>query len=91
MMTAVDIRLDDVVEIAALNFGLASSYTEVNSGLRNIVVTPAGSATPEVISIDLMLQKNFEYTILAVDELALIDALYVVDDRTPDRCPVCGR
>jgi len=82
--SAVDIRLDDVVEIAALNFGLASSYTEVNSGLRNIVVTPAGSATPEVISIDLMLQKNFEYTILAVDELALIDALYAVDDRTPD-------
>lgn len=82
--SAVDVRLDDVVEIAALNFGQASAYTEVNSGLRNIVVTPAGAAVPEVIDIDLMLQKNFEYTILAVDELALIDALYVVDDRTPD-------
>ncbi|MEW5924247.1 MAG: DUF4397 domain-containing protein, partial [Candidatus Zixiibacteriota bacterium] len=83
-VSAIDVRLDDAVTMAALNYGLATAYTTVNSGLRNFVLTPAGSATPEILSVDLMFQKNFEYTIFAFDQYALIDAVSVVDLRTAD-------
>ncbi|GEM_PF-156337 len=82
--SAVDVRLDDVVTMAALNYGNATTYTMVNSGLRNFVLTPAGAASPEILSVDLMFQKNFEYTIFALDQLTLINAVSVVDLRSAD-------
>ena len=86
--SAVDVRLDGVVTMAALNYGLATAYTTVNSGQRNFVLTPAGSDVPQIVNTSFMFQKNYEYTIFALDQLALIDAVSVVDLRTADATQV---
>lgn len=80
-VSAVDVRLDDVVTMAALNYGLATSYTTVNSGQRDFALTPAGSDIP-MITASFMFQKNFEYTVFALDQMSFIDAVSVVDLRS---------
>jgi hypothetical protein len=79
---AVDVRVDGSVAISSLDFGESSGYAEVNTGMRNIVVTPAGSTTPVVIEADLALAEDTEYTVYAVNSLGSIEPIVSVDDRT---------
>ena len=79
---AVDISVDGAVAIPNLAYGESSGYAEVPAGTRNVVVTPAGATTPEVINANLPIEANKEYTVIAVDQLASITAIVTEDLRT---------
>jgi len=81
---AVDIRVDGAVAISDLAYGESSGYAEVQAGTRNVVVTPSGATSPEVINANLPVEANKEYTIIAVDELASITAIVAEDMRAPN-------
>lgn len=78
----VDIAIDGSVAISDLAYGLSSGYAEIDAGSRNIVVTPSGATTPEVINTTQTLDGTKEYTIYAVGALASIDAVISEDDRS---------
>lgn len=79
---AVDIRIDGAIAISDLAYGKSSGYADVQAGTRNVVVTPAGATSPEVIAANLPVEANKEYTIIAVDQLASISAIVAEDMRT---------
>ena len=79
----VDVQVDGTVAISNLVYGESSGYAEVNEGTRQIVVTPAGATMPEVISAQVPVQGNKEYTVLAVNSLSNIEPILVEDVRTP--------
>jgi hypothetical protein len=79
---AVDIRVDGNVAISNLDYGQSSGYAELNSGTRNISVTPTGASSPVVINADLNLNENAEYTVYAVNVLGSIEAIVSEDNRT---------
>ncbi|HDS00902.1 MAG TPA: DUF4397 domain-containing protein [candidate division Zixibacteria bacterium] len=79
---AVDVRVDGSVAITNLAYGESSGYAQLNTGSRNIAVTPAGSTTPVVINADLELAENTEYTVYAVNGLNSIEPIISVDDRS---------
>jgi len=81
---AVDISVDGSVAISNLAYGESSGYADVQAGTRNVVVTPAGATSPEVIYENLPVEANKEYTIIAVDQLASITAIVAEDMRTPN-------
>lgn len=78
----VDVSVDGSVAISDLAYGQSSGYAEIGAGSRNIVVTPNGATTPEVINTTQTLDGTKEYTIYAVDSLGSIDAFVSEDDRT---------
>ena len=78
----VDISVDGTVAISNLAYGESSGYAEVPAGTRNVVVTPTGATTPEVINANLPVDANKEYTIIAVDQLAAITAIVAEDFRS---------
>jgi len=80
----VDISVDDVVAITDLAYMATSGYAMLDAGTRNVKVTPAGETTPVVINADLTLEKDKSYTVIAVDQLASIDAVIAEDMRTPN-------
>jgi len=79
---AVDIRVDGTVAISDLAYGESSGYAEVPAGTRNVVVTPTGASTPEVINANLPVEANKEYTIFAADQLGSITAIVEEDFRS---------
>ncbi len=79
---AVDVRVDGSVAISNLDFGESSGYAQINTGTRNIAVTPAGSTTPVVIEADLEIAEDTEYTVYAVNALNSIEPIVSIDDRT---------
>jgi hypothetical protein len=78
----VDIRVDGAIAVPNLAYGESSGYAEVPAGTRNVVVTPTGATTPEVINTNLPIEANKEYTVIAVDQLASITAIVTEDMRT---------
>ncbi|MBD3402937.1 DUF4397 domain-containing protein, partial [candidate division GN15 bacterium] len=80
----VDVRVDGSVAVSGLAFGATSGYRQLEPGNRNVTVTPSGATTPVVIDVDLNLSANVAYTVLAVDQLDSIDAIFDVDDRSPN-------
>ena len=78
---AVDVRVDGSVAITNLAYGESSGYAELNTGTRNIAVTPAGSSSSVVINADLNLDDSTEYTVYAVNVLNSIEPIVSVDDR----------
>jgi len=80
---AVDIKVDGVNAVTDLAYGESSGYAEVESGMRNVIVTPTGQASPEVIDADLPVDENKEYTVLAVEPLNTIGAIFTEDNRSP--------
>lgn len=80
---AVDVSVDDAVAISNLNYGQSSGYAELNPGIHNIKVTPASQMSPIVIEANLDLMEDTDYTVFAVDQLSMIDAVVAVDDRIP--------
>ena len=79
----VDVLIDDQIAIANLAYSESSGYAETSSGTRNVKVVPNGSTTPVVINVDLKLNSDKSYTVLAVDQLTQIDALFTQDKRKP--------
>ncbi|MBD3404050.1 DUF4397 domain-containing protein, partial [candidate division GN15 bacterium] len=61
----------------------ASGYDEVLKGIRNLKVQSVAGGAP-VIDQNLDLAFNTDYTIFAVDDVAMIDAIYDADARTPN-------
>ncbi len=80
---AVDVRVDGAVAISDLGYGEPSGYADVAAGTRSITVTPNGATSPVVIAADLMLDKDVDYTVYAVNNLSNIEPVVTVDDRTP--------
>jgi hypothetical protein len=78
---AVDIWVDGAVAISNLAYGESSGYATLPSGTRNIKVSPTGATSPIVIDVDLTIDANSEYTVLATDQLSNITPIVAVDQR----------
>ncbi|MEN0062123.1 MAG: DUF4397 domain-containing protein [Myxococcota bacterium] len=82
----VDVLVDGAVAFGGVDFGEGSAYASVMSGQQEIAVTPAGAGIGgAVLTANVTLDPDTSYTVAAFDELATIQALVLVDDRsTPD-------
>ena len=81
----VDVLIDDgAATISDLPYGGSSGYAGLEPGMRNVKVVQTGTTAPAVIEADLTLAPGTDYTVLAVDELSLITAIFDTDARTPD-------
>lgn len=75
----VDVWVDGSVAISDLAYGESSGYATLDSGTRNVQVSPTGSTTPIVIDADLPLERDTDYTVFAVNQLSAIDAVFIED------------
>lgn len=78
---AVDILIEDEDDIENLAYGSSSGYAEIDDGMTEIMVVPAGAQEPVVIDVDLNLVDMGEYTVFAVGPLAEIEAIFTLDNR----------
>jgi hypothetical protein len=78
----VDIWVNGSVVVSDLAFAEVTPYLHVPAGDYNIKVTPTGVAVPVVIDADVTLEKGTAYTVAAVDVLASIEPLVLVDDNS---------
>jgi hypothetical protein len=76
---AVDVLVDDAEVLDAVTFGNASGYLELLGGTYNIDVA-ADISGAVVIDADLILAAQNDYTVLAVNAVAQIEALVLEDD-----------
>ncbi len=77
----VDLLVDNVVAGTNLTFPNSTAYLEVKSGTRNIKVNVTGTSTT-AIQANLDLQANTNYSVFAVNNVASIEPLVLVDDLT---------
>ena len=83
---AVDVVANDdfaAPAVPALAFPQVTGYLELVPGDINVKVVPAGATTPVVIDADLSLEAATSYTVLAIGELAAIQARVLVDRVRP--------
>ncbi|MDX9857288.1 MAG: DUF4397 domain-containing protein [candidate division Zixibacteria bacterium] len=78
----VDIRVDGAVAVAGLGYGATSGYAQVDPGARNVTVTPSGATTPVVLDLDVNVTVDKFYTVVALDEMSTIDAVFQEDLRS---------
>lgn len=78
----VDIWVDGGLAFADLPFGAATDFAELPKGVYNFQVVPTGATSPVVIDADLRLVPRADYTIVAVNELAMIEPLVLRDWRS---------
>ena len=78
-----DINVDGATVISRLEYGASSGYTQVNSGTKNLKFMPAGASGPILIDSDFILHDNLQYSIVAVNELDSIEAIFAQDITTP--------
>lgn len=84
----VDLLIDNVKKnSAALTYPNNTGYLETESGTRNIKVNVAGTTTT-VINADLMLTKDVNYSIFAIDSVSKISAIVFEDDLS---APAAGK
>ena len=84
----VDLLIDNAKQnTTALTFPNNTGYLSVESGKRNVKVNASGTST-SVITADLDLKKDENYTIFAIDSLKKISALVLTDDLT---APAAGK
>lgn len=84
---AVDVLVNggNVPAFTNFSFGQAVGPVSVPGGSYDIDVVPTGGMPPGVIDVDgLALMDNTDYTIAAIDTLANISPLVLVDDNTLD-------
>lgn len=84
----VDLLVDNSKQnSAALTHPNNTGYLKVTSGTRNIKVNVTGTTTT-VIEADLMLTKDMNYSVFAVDSVSKISAIVIADDLT---APAAGK
>ena len=83
----VDIIVDDIKALTDLAFPSNSGYVSLDAGTRNVKVNVTGSNTT-VIEADLDLDADASYTVFAVNSVANIEPLVLVDDLT---APTAGK
>lgn len=84
----VDLLIDNSkVNSAALTFPANTGYLQVETGTRNVKVNVTGTSTT-VINADLNLEKDKNYSVFAVNAVANIEPLVLVDDLT---APASGK
>lgn len=81
---AVDVLVDGAAAFTDLAFGESSAYAALPAATYGVEVVPAGLAEPVVIDAELALAAGTDYTVIAVDELAAIEPLVLVDDNALD-------
>ena len=78
---AVDVLVDGNVLIPGLEFPSATGFVEVAPDTYSVSVTVAGNPGAIAIGpVDLTLEPGVRYSVLAVNELAAIEALILDDD-----------
>ena len=77
---AVDVWVDGAVAFENAPFKGVTPYAELTAGFHNFQIVPTGATEPVVIEADLDLQGNTDYTIVALNELASIEPLVLVDN-----------
>ncbi len=85
----VDVLVDGAVAFADLPFTGVSPYATLPAREIGVEVVPAGASDPVVIDETLELEPGTDYSVLAVNVLAAIDELVLIDDNTTD--PQVGR
>ncbi|MBP7307203.1 MAG: DUF4397 domain-containing protein [Saprospiraceae bacterium] len=84
----VDLLIDNSKQnSSALNFPNNTGYLKVESGTRNIKVNVTGTSTT-VIEANLMLAKDNNYSVFAVDSVSNISAIVLADDLS---APAAGK
>jgi hypothetical protein len=76
----VDVWVDGAVVLSNVPFGAVSNYLPVPAGEHLVQVVPAGAVSPVVISATLILDPDTDYSIVAIDTLANITPLVLVDN-----------
>ncbi len=80
----VDVKVNGAVAVPDLAFEEITGYLELPSNAYLVEVVPAGMPGPVVISAVLDLDPNTDYTVAAVNDLANIEPLVLIDDnKTP--------
>jgi len=77
----VDLLVDDNVAGSNLTFPNNTGYLPVDAGTRNIKVNVSGTSTT-VIEADLPITPSLNYSVFAVDAVANLTPLVIVDDLT---------
>ena len=84
----VDLLVDNSKQnSSALTFPNNTGYLQVESGTRNIKVNVTGTSTT-VIEANLMLAKDNNYSVFAVDSVSNISAIVLADDLS---APAAGK
>ena len=84
----VDLLVDNSTQnSSALTFPNNTGYLQVESGTRNIKVNVTGTSTT-VIEANLMLAKDNNYSVIAVDSVSKISAIVLADDLS---APAAGK
>lgn len=65
-----------------------TDYASLPAGTYNVKVVPAGATEPVVIEADLTLSGGSDYTVMAVNPLASIEPLVLIDDNS---APAAGK
>ena len=78
----VDLLVDNAVAGSNLTFPNNTGYLPVDEGMRNVKVNVTGTSTT-VIEADLNLEGMINYSVFAVDQVANLSPLVIVDDLTP--------
>ncbi len=81
---AVDVLIDDEIVVPNLVYPESSGYATTSAHTRNITVVPTGSDINPVIDVDLTLDPDQSYTILAVNRVSAIEAIFAPDNREPN-------
>ncbi|MFK7961851.1 MAG: DUF4397 domain-containing protein [Phycisphaerales bacterium] len=81
---AVDVRVDGAIAFPNLSFTGVTDYAVLAPDTYDVDVVPSGASGPAVIDAALTLDEGTSYTVLAIDRLASIEPLVLVDDRATD-------
>jgi hypothetical protein len=77
----VDLLVDDMISGTNLEFPMNTEYLPVAAGMRNIKVNVSGTSTTAIEdNIDFM--KDIYYSVFAVNEVASIEPLLIMDELT---------
>ncbi|OQA14030.1 MAG: hypothetical protein BWY63_03290 [Chloroflexi bacterium ADurb.Bin360] len=86
---AVDVWVNDSIKaFTNAPFKGITAYAELDPATYNVKVVPAGATTPVVIEANLGLEADKDYTVVAVNTLANIEPLVLVDNNAT---PAAGK
>lgn len=85
---AVDVWVDDNVAFSNAPFKGITAYASLDPETYAVKVVPAGETEPAVISADLALAADTDYTVVALGTLADIEPLVLVDNNS---MPAAGK